>query len=113
MKLFQTNTPTTISTLSTILLLSVGVENVVGLLRYSEKSCSDLVPRSVDNIIEGDQEYSQYNGNVGQGGNNDRGSRNKYKISQDYSAEPPYKISATGRRYRRNSDLLGESVITF
>lgn len=108
--------------ISALIVLSIILcfNSVSGYLRYSDQSCSDLVPRNVIEtapIEENNQYYG--NGNSNANGVNEYGYsnygatrtriRNRYRRSvSDYGDEPPYKVIITGRRYRRNSDLLGE-----
>lgn len=110
--------------LSVLITLLFLVQTVFGILRYSDLSCSDFVPRNVDSGNDNGQDYAQYYGSsrFGEGGSwaSRYRIRNRYGkklvqkkrsiggLGEGYSNEPPYKISVTGRRYRRNSDLLGE-----
>lgn len=107
-----------------------------GYLRFSEQSCSDLTPRNVDlprdNPTSPDLDnngngigsgYGQFYG-IGTGSNEGifpwGGSRNRIRnrygkpIGEDnrikrseYADDPPFKVTVAGKRYRRNSDLLG------
>jgi hypothetical protein len=84
-----------------------------GALRFSEQSCSDLVPRNADLYSQDPpSDFAQFFGI-----DTWSGSRGRYRQRQtskikrsgnvQYGEEPPFKIQVTGRRYRRNSDLIG------
>ena|SRR5665811_1474179 len=100
-----------ISLLIPILLFSLVQKSVNGYLRYSEQSCSDLIPRQVNEYKE-PTDFSQYFGFDSYTGNRNRYRQvAKKKRSQYY--ETPYTIQVSGGnrgRYRRNSDLFGKII---
>ena len=76
-----------------LVLLSCLVLSVHGALRYTEQSCTDLVPRNQENFH--DELRARKNG---------RFKRKRH----DFESDVPFKVLVPGRRYRRNSDLTGK-----
>ncbi|CAG7831554.1 unnamed protein product [Allacma fusca] len=67
--------------------------SVNGILRYTEQSCTDLVPRNQDHYLD-EVRTSRSR------------SRNFKKKRHDFESDIPYKVIVTGERYRRNTDLV-------
>jgi len=76
-------------------------------LRYTEASCSDLVPRNVEQYGNSENGKESEDSFFGLITNKDFGVGKKRKKRQNYYADVPFNLVVDKQRYMRSSDIIG------
>ncbi len=98
------SSPTIFRSIITLTLLLLTVTRVESYLRYTEQSCVDLTPRSFDDYTNAENHYTSSTSTS----TKSRFPARKRKRHNGFGEDGiPFKITATGRRYRRDRDVVG------